>query len=371
VSGFKKAPGKIDLLGFLKNPLFYFVLCSFFLFGALYASCSSLDSINGQNSSHFAFFNSFFNKKISINTDNLFSSRTDAIPLETPDMEIIQDNTVHGVSAPQVVSGKVLGDAFGGNSQNQKDIIDYTVQPGDSIQSIANTYNISVNTLLWANDITSSSTIKVGQDLTILPVDGVLHVVKSGDTISAIASKYKANPDIIISYNDLANQDDIYIGDILTIPGGVMPKAANPAASPVKNQILLPNNFFIFPTQGILTQGLHFYNAVDIANNCGTPIYAPAAGVVQRVVLSGWNEGMGNYMTILHSHGVVTYYAHLQSAMVRPGDTVSIGQNIGFMGGKPGTQGAGNATGCHLHWSVVGTVNPLGGYPVGSRTSYK
>ena len=80
---------------------------------------------------------------------------------------------------------------------------------------------------------------------------------------------------------------------------------------------------------------------------------------------------MGNYMTILHSHGVVTYYAHLQSAMVRPGDTVSIGQNIGFMGGKPGTQGAGNATGCHLHWSVVGTVNPLGGYPVGSRTSYK
>ena len=146
-----------------------------------------------------------------------------------------------------------------------------------------------------------------------------------------------------------------------------MPKKA----APVINQIPLANNYFIFPAQGRITQGLHYYNAVDIANKCGTPIYAPAAGVVQRVVLTGWNEGMGNYMTILHSNGAVTYYAHIQAALVRPGDSVYTGQNIALMGGAPGMAGAGNSTGCHLHFEVVGARNPLAAYVKGATISYK
>ena len=126
----------------------------------------------------------------------------------------------------------------------KKQITNYTVQPGDTIQSIATSYNISVNTILWANGLKNGSPIKVGQDLTILPVDGVLHVVKSGDTMSAIAQKYKANSEDIISFNSLANQDDIYIGDILLVPGGVMPKTASPIIN--NNQIPLARQLFYF-----------------------------------------------------------------------------------------------------------------------------
>ncbi|MCX6720961.1 MAG: M23 family metallopeptidase [Candidatus Staskawiczbacteria bacterium] len=312
------------------------------------------------------FFNSFFNKTANPGTVALFSSQASATPLETPDLKIMQNNTLCGVSTPCVVSGKVLGDVFGG-SQNQKEVVDYTVQAGDTLQSIADAYKISVNTLLWANDLTSSSTIKVGQSLAVLPVDGVLHVVKSGDTVSAIAQTYKAQSEDVISYNDLANQDDVYIGDILIIPGGVMPKKAV-----INNQIPLADNFFIFPVQGRISQGLHYYNAVDVANKCGTPVYAAAAGVVQRAVGNGgWNGGMGNHVTILHSNGTVTYYGHLMSLLVKPGDKVYTGQNIGYVGGGPGMAGAGNSTGCHLHFEVIGAKNPLSVYVKGATISYK
>jgi murein DD-endopeptidase MepM/ murein hydrolase activator NlpD len=230
------------------------------------------------------------------------------------------------------------------------------------LQSIADANNISVNTLVWANDMTSSSAIKVGQDLTILPTDGVLHIVKSGDTIPAIAQTYKSKPESIISYNDLTNQDDIYIGDILIIPGGVITRKAPQLSN---NQIPLANNFFIFPVEGRITQGLHYFNAIDVANSCGTPIYAAAAGVVQRAVFNNsWNSGMGNYVTILHPNGTVTYYGHFEYISVKPGDRVNVGDRIGLMGRT------GNATGCHVHFEVIGAKNPLAKYRVGDFIKY-
>lgn len=365
----KRMLKEAGLRGLLRNPLFYFSMVAIFLFGSIYVSCDTSNSINGLNNSRVVFFNSFFNKIVNVGADSLFSSRANAVPLETPDLKIMQDNTLCGLATPCVVSGKVLGDTFGANNQNKKEVIDYTVQPGDSLQSIADSYKISVNTLLWANELTSSSTIKVGQSLAILPTDGVLHVVKSGDTISGIAQTYKAQSDNIIVYNDLANQDDIYIGDILIVPGGVMPKKASPI---IGIQVPLADNFFIFPTQGRITQGLHYFNAVDTANKCGTPIYAAASGIVQRAVGNGgWNSGMGNHITILHSNGTVTYYGHLMTLLVKSGDKVYTGQNIALMGGAPGMAGAGNSTGCHLHFQVIGAKNPLAKYPVGSTISYK
>ncbi|MCX6721469.1 MAG: peptidoglycan DD-metalloendopeptidase family protein [Candidatus Staskawiczbacteria bacterium] len=203
--------------------------------------------------------------------------------------------------------------------------------------------------------------------MAILPVDGVAYVVKSGDTISGIAQTYQSQSQDIIAYNDLANQDDIYIGDILIVPGGVMPKKATPT-TPKNNQVPLADSFFIFPTQGIITQGLHWYNAVDIANSCGTPIYAAAAGTVQRVHYDAYGK-IGNYITILHTSGVVTYYGHIMTIFVTPGQKINVGDRIALMGGKPGMAGAGTSTGCHLHFDVIGAKNPLGKYSL--RTSIK
>jgi len=357
------------LRGLLKNPLFSFGLISLALFGLICVSCDNSINIGNLDNNRVAFLNLFSDMSENLSSKDLFSSQVAAISLETPDLKIIQNNTIGGMATPSIVSGKVLGDVFGGNNQNQKDIVDYIVQPGDTLQSIANSYKISVSTLLSANGLASSSTIKVGQSLTVPPVDGVLHIVKSGDTISGIAQKYKSKTDDVISYNNLANQDDIYIGDILVVPGGTMPKTASPV---INNQIPLASNFFIYPTEGIIWNGLHYYNAVDIANKCGTPINAAAAGVVQRAVGNGkYNQGMGNHITILHSNGTVTYYGHLMTLFVKTGDTVYTGQNIGLMGGEPGMAGAGKSTGCHVHFQVMGAKNWLTSYPIKSTLSYK
>ncbi|MDP2741089.1 MAG: M23 family metallopeptidase, partial [bacterium] len=85
----------------------------------------------------------------------------------------------------------------------------------------------------------------------------------------------------------------------------------------------------------------------------------------------GYNFGGGNYVTILHSGGIVTYYGHLMTIFVKPGDTVSVGDRIALMGGQPGMAGAGRSTGCHLHFGVIGAKNPLLKYGVGARINLK
>ena len=208
--------------------------------------------------------------------------------------------------------------------------------------------------------MTQREIIKTGQNLVILPVDGLVHIVKSGDTIGALASTYKVKTDDIIAFNNLANEGDIFIGDILIIPSGIMPVKLAPSVV----QTPLADSFFIYPTEGYISQGLHWYNAIDIANKCGTPIYAAAAGTVKRASY-GWNSGGGNQVTILHSGGVVTYYGHLMSIFVKSGDQVNVGDRIGLMGST------GKSTGCHLHFGVTAAKNPLSKHNVGTTIKYK
>jgi len=350
---------------YYKNEKLVFGVASIFLFLGICASSEQLASLNGYDKAYFTFFSSF-SDTASQKSDNLFISQAEAAELQTPDLKIIEGNTLGAAATPYIVSTKVLGDVFGGNSKDSKAVTEYVVTAGDTIQSISEDFGISANTLIWANDMTSSSKLKVGQSLVILPTDGVLHVVKSGDTMDDIAKKYSAKKEDIISYNDLSGESDVYIGDIFIIPGGKKPKSA-PSVLPSNNQTPLASNYFIFPTSGTITQGLHYYNAIDVANKCGTGIYAAASGTVQRVRY-GYNSGSGNYITILHANGTVTYYGHLQTIFVKSGDKVNVGDRIGLMGNTGYVIGV---TGCHLHFQVTGAKNPLSAYAVGSAIKMK
>jgi len=350
--------------GLFKNPLFSFGLFAFVLLGVISFGNDSFADPNGLKNSDAVFFNTFF-KDNNTEKDSPFFSKNEAISLETPDFKIVQDNSIYGISTPRVLTTQVLGAIFGESTQNGKDIIEYAVEPGDTLESIASEFNISLNTLLWANELSKNSQIKVGQKLVVLPVSGVIYIVKSGDTLSEVSKVYKSKTQDIVSFNDLSNEGDIFIGDILVLPNGVIPQRAPVAVY----QAPLASSFFIFPTEGTISQGLHFYNGVDTSNKCGTPIYAAAPGQVQKVKY-GYNFGGGNYVTILHSNGVVTYYGHLMTSLVKPGDRVDVGERIGFMGGGLGMAGAGRSTGCHLHFQVMGAKNPLAKYGIGATIKY-
>ena len=275
----------------------------------------------------------------------------------SPEMTTIQQNSVLAVSPPVAVDSKVLGSLIGGVEPVEtevQNIFEYVVEQGETLSSIASKFNISLDTILWANNLNKNSNISPGQKLTILPVSGVIHLVKKGDTLSAISGLYKADLKEVIAFNNLANEDDIFIGDIIIVPGGKMP--LKPINIP---NIPLAESYFIFPCEGKITQGLHgvLRNAVDIANAYGVPVVAAAGGTIQR---TGAIAVGGKRITILHPNGVVTYYGHLSSILVSPGQIVTAGEIIGYMGQT------GFATGPHLHFEVRGAGNFLGKYLTGS-----
>ncbi len=144
---------------------------------------------------------------------------------ESPDFLLIQKSSLMAFSPSVLITPQVLGSLVGDNT-TREGIIEYTVQTGDTLTSIAAHFGISLNTLLWANDLTQKSTIKPGQKLLILPVSGVMHLVKKGDTVGSIAEKYKTDPEKVIGFNDLSGDGDIVVKEVLIIPDGKLPSVS-------------------------------------------------------------------------------------------------------------------------------------------------
>lgn len=110
-------------------------------------------------------------------------------------------------------------------------VLIYEVAEGDTVSAIASQNSISVNTILWANEIDNVDSIKPGDKLFILPVSGVSYTVKKGDNISSIANKYKSDQDKIIAFNDLPANGELTEGEEILIPDGQKEMPAQTPAS--------------------------------------------------------------------------------------------------------------------------------------------
>lgn len=261
-----------------------------------------------------------------------------------------------------VASGDIHDDEEARSLTANGEISLYTVREGDTLSQIAEMFDVSAKTILWANDIKDASIIRPGSTLVILPITGVRHVVKKGDTISTIAKKYDGDVEDILAYNQLASANDISIGDTIVVPGGEM-VAPTPTrrATPVSvsgNAVAVSgagSSGFVNPLPGsIKTQGLHGYNGVDLGASIGAPVHAAGSGSVIVARSNGaWNGGYGNYIVVKHANGVQTLYAHLSSVSVGVGQQVSAGETIGAVGNT------GRSTGPHLHFEVRGAKNPF------------
>jgi len=268
---------------------------------------------------------------------------------ELPPLVLFQGNTLVASASYQKIDYQTLATV----TEEDHQLIEYIVKKGDTLSSIAEDFNIDVNTILWANNLSSKSILREGQKLIILPVSGILHVVEKGETVWEIAKMYKVKPETIMEFNG-CQDGKILAGDILIIPGGKKPKTS----SITRHTVSVPNSYFIcpIPSPCHITQGLHWYNAVDFSNGkCWEPIYAAAGGKVQK---TGYHRIAGNYIRIAHPNGVVTFYGHLAKIIVKPGESVSQGQIIGYMGHTGYTIPRGPA-GCHLHFDVFGGRNPF------------
>ena len=106
----------------------------------------------------------------------------------------------------------------------------YVVREGDNLSQIASMFNVSVNTIIWSNDINRGGKITPGQTLVILPISGVKYEVKKGDTVKSIAKKLGSDADEIIRFNDLPASGQLAEGQTIIVPNGEITPA--PSAKP-------------------------------------------------------------------------------------------------------------------------------------------
>src|SRR3989344_4356665 len=251
----------------------------------------------------------------------------------------------------------------------------YLVRKGDSISQIAEMFDVSVNTILLANDLKKGQKLVSGDVLFILPISGAEHTIAKGQTLKSIAKIYKVDADDIALYNGLAGDSKLSVGDKLMIPGGdsmddeggdkSAPNLSSSVAKDInyylKNPIQNLFGYFINPVPtGHKTQGLHGpgHRGIDIGAPTGTPIYASAAGRVLaaktgcKVDQRRCGGGYGNLVIVEHPNGTKTLSAHMSRLATRIGAQVAQGEIIGYVGNT------GKSTGPHIHFEVFYAKNP-------------
>lgn len=232
-------------------------------------------------------------------------------------------------------------------------ITTYKVQSGDNLSKIAKMFGVDVGTIYWANDLKRGDLVKEGDILVILPISGIQYEIKKGDTMESIAKKYKADPEEILAYNNISK--DLKVGDTIIIPNAELSPVPSSSGN-IARGTSGPNlsGYFVRPISGgRKSQGLHGFNGVDLANSCGSPVFASASGTVIVARSAGWNGGYGKYVVIAHPNGTQTVYAHLLGVLINVGQYTTQGSVIGSVGST------GHSTGCHTHFEIRGARNPF------------
>ncbi|MFH1890471.1 MAG: peptidoglycan DD-metalloendopeptidase family protein [Candidatus Kuenenbacteria bacterium] len=282
--------------------------------------------------------------------------KTDQIALAQGGDAIIQP-----VITPFKNDGKPENSELSSSTKNE--IQYYYVKQGDSLSVIAEKFGVSINTILWENNLSLNSYIRPGDKLAILPVSGISYGIKSGDTLSHIASEFGTTVDKIVSFNNIDSESVLKVRQKIIIPGG---KLGYSALTPTRSLGSIKNIFspssgtaseknFLWPSVSKrITQYYHWrHTAIDIGAKAGSPIYAAKAG---RVEYAGWSTGYGYNIIINHGGGVKTLYAHSRKLYVKRGDQVQQGEVLGEVGST------GWSTGPHIHFEIIingASVNPL------------
>jgi len=126
------------------------------------------------------------------------------------------------------------------SEESNRSIINYKVKSGDTIDSLSKTFNVSTQTIKWANDLTGNDLI-IGSTLKILPVDGVLYTVQSGDTVDSLAERYGVNKTRLVLFNDL-DISGLKLGEQIILPEASLPTEERPGYTAV--------NYYMFTGAG-------------------------------------------------------------------------------------------------------------------------
>lgn len=223
----------------------------------------------------------------------------------------------------------------------------YKVRSGDTIDSIGRKFGLrNFSTLITVNNISNVRVLRAGQVLRIPSMDGMIHTVSKGESINSIAAKYGITLSDLIDVNDI-DSEVISAGQELFIPGAGLDKLTLLKAmgelflNPIKVKYRFTSPFAMRnnPVTGVYSH----HTGVDFACPTGTPIYSALSGTV---VFTGTSNVYGHYVIVKHHDGYQTLYAHMSKILAKKGQYVDQNTKLGLVGST------GQSTGPHLHFSV-------------------
>jgi len=240
--------------------------------------------------------------------------------------------------------------------------VDYTGRENESLWTISQNYRVSLNDLsqtidqkleIPANELSAEQ--ETGTTASVTQREkpkGVIHYVQKGDTLWQISRKYQVSVQSIVSANQISESRRLIVGQRLIIPN-------NRSSSMSSRSFIWPLNGLLTSQFGIRTLGNRrdYHTGIDIDAHKGALIKAAESG---KVSFSGYINGYGNVVIIDHAGGYSTVYAHSSSNLVKEGQEVTKGEVICKLGST------GDATGSHLHFEIRENgkpVNPLNYLP--------
>ena len=215
-----------------------------------------------------------------------------------------------------------------------KDIVkyqEYKIQEGDTLISIADSFGVSVQTLVAVNQIKSTMDLWIGSILQIPDRDGTLYIAKEGDTLLSITQQMglAISPKTLGDVNGIM-EDNLTAGQKLFIPYEIFETEGTISTS--------SEPVFRLPAEG-KTVGLFNTKVADpVGDNPiqldgillqaepGSDVCASEAGTV---VDKGFNDNGTQFVKIMHSSGYTSYYDYLGAVYVETADNVEKGQVIG------------------------------------------
>ena len=225
-----------------------------------------------------------------------------------------------------------------------------TIQEGDTLATMANYYDVSVEAVAFANGMTDAHSLRLGQKLVIPPAEGALYTVKEGDTVDTIASHFKVDSSVILSYNRCHFEpEQCAPGQTIFVRGAELPALVEPER-PVRDVIAAApqiaqqprNGRLSWPVGGVVTQYFWWgHTGVDVAAPYGTGLGAGDDGVVTA---TGWVPVGGLRVCVQHAGDLTVCYYHTSAVYVSVGQQVVRGQVLAAIGLT------GVTTGPHVHW---------------------
>ena len=254
-------------------------------------------------------------------------------------------------------------------------LLHYTVRQGDTLTGIASRFGVSMMTVWWANKLQTKDSLRVGQDLVIPPVNGLIYTVKAGDTLDSVAAANKIEAAEITEINQLEDTN-LIVGQVLVLPGakGAPLPTPKPTAKPEKPSSgsgggtppTYAGGAWAWPVVGDTNLIQPFQSGhlgIDIAAPYGRTVVSTRPGLV---VFAGWKSNGGGYQVwVNHGSGIYTTYNHMSSVTVSTGQSVAKGRRVGRVGSS------GWSTGPHLMLEVwVGKPWESGSYRVNPLRYY-